>query len=479
MQSEPARSDLQSAERVKPFRLVKYFTLISLVVIFFGALVLSILNIQWSRSIEREKSEKYALALIENLNHQIFLQFVIPVALQYGKVQLRDKEQFERMDKLVRSTLHSFQVERVNVYDKTNIISYSYDSDMVGKMNAGGSGFENAMNGKTTSSLIRKGSFWQLMIGMPDEVRLVTFGPFRAEKFLSNPTGPILGVVEIEQDLTDDYQRIYGFQIRIILTSSGVMGMLFLVLLFVVRRGEKIIKLRAQERLKLKEDLAKARHLSSLGELTAGISHEIRNPLGIIQSSAALLKKKMAALDPENTIADIIVEESKRLNAIITDFLNYARPRTPQFRPCRLEEILERNIRFLEPQMEPANHRIRMEPEPDLPEIPADPEMLYQAFLNILINAIQAMPQGGDVVVRLQRSGERLELFFDDEGGGIPQEAMESLMDPFFTTKETGTGLGLGIVQNILQTHNGTIRVENRSPKGARVTVSLPITQES
>jgi two-component system, NtrC family, sensor histidine kinase HydH len=479
MKREPFQSEIQTAERVKPFRLVKYFTLISLVVIFIGALVLSVLNVQWSRSIELEKSEKYALALIESLNHQIFLQFVIPVALQYGKVQLREKEQFERMDKVVRSTLHSFQVERVNVYDRTNIISYSYDKDMIGKMNAGGSGFENAVNGKITSTLIRKGNFWQLVIGMPEEVRMVTFGPFRAEKLLSSPSGPILGVVEIEQDLTDDYQRIFVFQTRIILTSAGVMGMLFVVLLLVVRRGERIIEIRAQERMKLKEDLAKARHLSSLGELTAGISHEIRNPLGIIQSSAALLKKKMAGLDPKNTIADIIVEESKRLNAIITDFLSYARPRSPQFRSCHVEEILERNIRFLEPQLLQGHHRIRPISDEGSPEISADPDMLYQAFLNILLNGIQAMPEGGEITVNLSRNGQHLILLFEDEGIGIPEEAADSLLDPFFTTKETGTGLGLGIVQSILKSHNGTIRIENRSPKGAKVTVTLPLTQEA
>ena len=100
-------------EKIKPFRLVKYFTFTSLVVIFLGTVVLSVLNTHWARMLQREKSEDYALVLVENLNHQIFMQFLIPVFIRYGKIQLREEAQFERMDKVVRSTFHSFKVDQV------------------------------------------------------------------------------------------------------------------------------------------------------------------------------------------------------------------------------------------------------------------------------------------------------------------------------------------------------------------------------
>jgi two-component system sensor histidine kinase HydH len=112
-----------SAERAKPFRLVKYFTFTSLIVIFIGTIILSVLNTHWVRSIQYQKSEDYALLLIENLNHQVFLQFIVPVGLKYGKIELRNQEQFERMDSVVRSTLHSFKVEMVNIYGKKDIIA--------------------------------------------------------------------------------------------------------------------------------------------------------------------------------------------------------------------------------------------------------------------------------------------------------------------------------------------------------------------
>ncbi|NNL40874.1 MAG: two-component sensor histidine kinase, partial [Desulfobacterales bacterium] len=150
---------LQSTEeKVKPFRLVKYFTFTSLIVIFSGTIVLSILNTHWARTMQREESEKYALLLIENLNHQIFLQFAIPVVLKYGGISLREREQFERLDKVVRSTLHSFKVEMVNIYDMEETISYSFDKSLIGKKNYGGTAFKKALLGETVSKQVQAGN---------------------------------------------------------------------------------------------------------------------------------------------------------------------------------------------------------------------------------------------------------------------------------------------------------------------------------
>ena len=280
------------AERIKPFRLVKYFTFSSLIVIFIGTIILSVLNTHWVRSMQNRKSEDYALLLIENLNHQVFLQFILPVGLKYGKIELRNKDQFERMDSVVRSTLHSFKVEMVNIYSKDDVIAYSFSPALVGKANAGGKFFKSALEGKSTSKLVQSGTFWEILMGIPKEIKIVTFAPLRAEKPLSPIAGPVLGVVEIRQDISSDYRKIFKFQVMVICSISVIMGILLLTLIFVVKRGEGIIERRALERIRLKDQLAKAKHLSSLGEMVAGVSHEIRNPLGIISSSAALLRKQ-------------------------------------------------------------------------------------------------------------------------------------------------------------------------------------------
>jgi len=466
-------------EKVKPFRLVKYFTFTSLILIFIGTLVFSLLNTHWAKTMQEKKSEEYARVLIENLNHQVFLQFIIPVALKFGKIQLSDEKQFERMDKVVRSTLHSFKIDMVNIFDMDNTISYSFDHSVIGKENAGGKGYKDALKGKFTSNLIQNGNWFEILLGFPQDSRLITFAPLRAEQPLSRISGPVLGVVEIVQDLTQDYKEIFDFQIRVVITASVVMGVLFLVLLFVVKRGEGIIEKRAQERLRLIERLNRAEHLSTLGEMVAGISHEIRNPLGIIKSSSELLKKKMAKFDPSNTIPNIIIEESIRLNNIITDFLNFAKPKSPNLTACNIEDILEKNITFLASQIKQEGYTIEKHYDENLPEIAADADMLYQAFLNILINAMQAMPGGGIIHVNIHSADHSVTIVIEDEGEGVPEDLLEKIWDPFFTTKAKGTGLGLGIVKNIIESHEGSVSITNQPDAGSRVAIVLPVNQRA
>lgn len=468
----------RTGEQGKPFRLVKYFTFTSLVIIFAGTIILSVLNIHWARRLQLEKNKDYALLLIENLNHQIFLQFVIPTILKKNRIQLREKSQFELMDKVVRSTLHGFNVDMVNIYDLRNTISYSFDKDIIGRSSGGGTHLESALNGQRNTQLEQRGGFLQLLVGIPDESRLVTYAPLRAEKPLSRIPGPVLGVVELVQDMSSEYKAIYRVQIRVILTSSAVMLFLFLFLLQVVRKGESIMEARARERMRLEEQLARAKHLSSLGEMTASISHEIRNPLGIIKSSAELLKKKMDRIDRQNTLPEIIVEEAGRLNDIITDFLNFARPHQPDLRPARIEDIIAKNLQYLAPELERRQIQVVRAIEKPLPEIAVDADMLYQAFLNLFLNAIQAMKADGQLRIMLKKLDPHLEIIIEDSGPGIDPAIMDKIWDPFFTNKEKGTGLGLGIVLNIIESHNGTIRLENTPSGSARVQIALPLQRE-
>lgn len=463
-----------SAERAKPFQLVKYFSYTSLVLVFAGTLVLATFNTHWARALLREKSEAYGRLLIENLNHQVFIQFVLPVALRYGQIELRKPEQFERMDKVVRNTLHSFQVETVNIYDKAGVVAYSFKASLVGTQGVGSGEFEAALEGRTSTRLVQNGGWLQIFLGFPEQSHMVTFAPLRAERAMSALSGPVLGAVEIVQDISQDYHAIFRFQVSVFVTSTLVMGVLLIVLVFVVKRGETIIEQRNLERLRLEEELQRAAHLSTLGEMVAAVSHEIRNPLGIIRSSAELLKKKMAGVSPQNAIPDIIVEEASRLNGIITDFLSYARPQEPRLVPCRIEDVLDKILTHLAPEIEAAGCTVTRRHDDDLPAIAADADMLYQALLNILLNAMQAMPGGGPIGVSARRQADRVLVVIEDDGPGLPSEGLEKIWNPFFTTKEQGTGLGLSIVRKVIESHGGHVRMENRSAGGARATIDLP-----
>ena len=205
--------DTKDTEKVKPFKLVKYFTFTSLIVILLGTLILSMVIARRAETLLIRKSEDYALLMAENLNHQVFIQFIIPAALQFGQViQLRNEVLFERLDQVVRNTLHSFSVETVNIFAKEkNVIFYSFQKELLGKEDLGGSDYVAALKGESSSKLIRRGGFWRMFMGAPKESALRTYVPLRAEKPLSNIEGPILGVFEIVQDLSEDYKTIAHF----------------------------------------------------------------------------------------------------------------------------------------------------------------------------------------------------------------------------------------------------------------------------
>jgi signal transduction histidine kinase len=460
----PSAPDLQ---KERPFVLVKAFTISSLIVMLAATVFIAALNAHWVRNLLLEKSKEYNSLLVENLNHQIFLRFVAPVAFKYGEIKLRESEQSRLLDAVVKSTLHSFHVEMVNIYGTDNII---------GRKNAGGVMYDQAMQKKTTSKLIQKGSFLELLFWYPEETKIVTFAPLVQEMQLSrHEEKEVIGAIEIVRDISHDYQQVFRLQGMIVASCAGVMGLLFIILRFVVKHGERIIEQRAEERLRLEEKLRKAEHLSAIGEMTAGVSHEIRNPLGIIKSSAQLMKKKMDKLEVHSTIPDIIIEESRRLNNIITDFLDFARPRQANLRPCAINEIINKNLSFLEPQIRDQEIVIHKAFNDHLPELSADPDMLYQAFLNILLNSFQAVGKNGSITIVTDHDDRAVTVSFADNGPGIDEDTLEKIWTPFFTTKDTGTGLGLGIVKNIVEAHSGTIRISNGKPSGAVVDIVLPI----
>ena len=339
-------------DRVKPFKLVKYFFLSSFMVMLIFAFSLAYLITQRSEETLLKKTEAFALLLAENLNHQVFFNFVVPVTFKFGQVQLRDQDQFNLLDQIIRNTLYSFKIEKVNIYDPRNVLAYSTDRSLVGKKEVGGTDYRKAMKGQHSSRLISEDAFLEIWPReVPPTKKLITTMPFRVESPTAKRTGQILGVFEITQDISGDYQDILWDQYLLVLISVILILLLFVVLLFIVKRGETIIEKRAEERKKLVEKLHQAERMASLGAMIASVSHEIKNPLGIIRSTSDLLEKKVRQYDPENQLASVIGEESQRLNRIVTEFLDFARPQVVQYQPTDLGKLLEKNLHFLEPEI--------------------------------------------------------------------------------------------------------------------------------
>ena len=215
--------------------------------------------------------------------------------------------------------------------------------------------------------------------------------------------------------------------------------------------------------------------LAAIGEMAASFVHEIRNPLGIILGAVETLHKNV----PEavrREMLDFIREESERINDMLTNFLDFAKPKAPSFRETDLREVLEKTVELISG----AAREQKVEIIPQYPEggIPlyADPEQIREALVNLELNALEAMPEGGSLKISLaQNPGEGAVIRVTDTGVGIPPGAESKIFDPFFTTKEGGTGLGLAIVFRVVKNHGGTVSVERNDARGATFVITLPI----
>ena len=215
--------------------------------------------------------------------------------------------------------------------------------------------------------------------------------------------------------------------------------------------------------------------MASLGELAAGIAHEIRNPLAIISGSAETMKKQGDKEIKEEMI-NYIMEEADRINAMIANFLDYAKPKEPKCVRCNIVEVIEKSIRLISPQAKTQNVEVAREFPPKARYIEVDPELIQHAFINIELNALEAMETGGVLRINLLANrGGRVLVNFSDTGKGISPEISRKIFDPFFTTKEGGTGLGLSIAHNIVESHGGTITNTSHDGEGTTFNISLPV----
>jgi signal transduction histidine kinase len=448
------------------------------VVILVSTVILTLLLAHRAQHMALKKSEEYLKLLAANLNHQVFQQFLVPIAIEkQGRITIADPDQYQRLDTVVKNTIHGFHVEKLAIYDQVGVLSYSTTQVTLGKDCFDVPGVRQALFGEpffdmSGRSLLLAG--WDRWSGR--QQGLTAYFPFRLEGKEGPGLGPVVGVFEISQDITADMAEITRFQLLILITSVFVMGLLFLVLRQIVKQAEVIIERRQKEQLALEAQLNQTERLAALGEMTAGVAHEIRNPLGIISSTAELLRERLNKYEPQNRLAQIIVEEVNRLNDKVTEFLDFARPRVPNLRSCDLEKVLDRSLEFLQPEIDrlhiTVDRAYSLNGQPQM----ADPDLLHQAFLNLLLNAIQAMPHGGSLKVSTEpgAKGQGTRISIADSGGGIEPETGKKVFNPFFTTKEKGSGLGLPIVKSIVESHRGVIRLESQPDQGASVTIELP-----
>jgi two-component system sensor histidine kinase HydH len=226
----------------------------------------------------------------------------------------------------------------------------------------------------------------------------------------------------------------------------------------------------------LRREVETSRRLASLGRLAAGIAHEIRNPLSSIKGFATYFKERYRDVPEDRSTADIMVQEVDRLNRVITELLEFARPMSMTKIPSSPHALVQHSLNTIRQQARQKGIEIQTRLPPDPMEIPMDPDKISQVLLNLYLNALEAMEPGGILSVELARAhdGKGIQIAVRDTGAGIGKEDLAHVFDPYFTTRPAGTGLGLAIVHKIVESHGGEIRVESEPGRGTTVTLSLP-----
>ncbi|MDT3778995.1 PAS domain S-box protein [Nitrospira sp. MA-1] len=226
----------------------------------------------------------------------------------------------------------------------------------------------------------------------------------------------------------------------------------------------------------LEEQLRKTERLAELGTLASGMAHEIGTPMNVILGRAELLMRK-APDEPTRRGLETIVNQVERITKIMNQLLSFARKRPAERQGVNLEAVMIDVLDVLQERLGTQHIQIIKTVTPQLPKVLADPDHMNQVFLNLILNACQAMPDGGTLSLTLHSTGDTVELTVEDTGSGIPQEQLSKIFDPFFSTKAVGegTGLGLTVVHGILQEHQGAIRVTSVPGQGTTFIVSLPI----
>ena len=234
---------------------------------------------------------------------------------------------------------------------------------------------------------------------------------------------------------------------------------------------------------RIQQELVRSEKLISLGRLSAGVAHEIRNPLNAIKGAIVHIQRRRRQDPLVNEYTQLVSEEIDRLNTFVTEFLYFARQSRPQPVPTQLNGLIVATQKLFQKQASQLDIRFHNQLDPHLPQLPVDPHQIERVIVNVLINAMDALPDGGEIifstfVLKSQQSPhdpERVRIEIRDTGMGIAEEHLDAIFDPFYSTKEDGTGIGLPLSLSIVENHNGRMTVEPRQVSGVRVTIELPI----
>jgi len=495
------------------FHLMLYYSITSFIVIGIVSFLVGEVFSRIEKNDLIERSEKYAGYIVKHINLKMYEEFFDPEISKYGYIDLENnQDQFNNLDKVIKSNIYGFNLKKVYLFDMKGQIIYSNILEHIGYVLEWGENIQldSAIKGVSASTLQEPGMKDSKGVRV-EESLLESYYPVYEYSEGSINREKQVGVMEIYQNMKDlDIQIAMAHRKAVIITGSS-MGLLFLILLMIIKKASSVIRLKTDQLVEARDHLEekvgertqeikqtyerlqetqrrlnRSEKLAGIGTLAAGVAHEINNPLASVASCAEGLINRMDNVDfktkdDKEVFPDYlktICDETYRCKSIISKLLDFSRRQVPVFGKVDINGLVSDVVKMImrQKELEKLSIELNLNSEPIV--IYGDSNQLKQVTINIIMNAIDAIENGGKIKISTSKSNDCAQIMFEDTGCGITSEDLDKVFEPFFSNKSPGkgTGLGLSICYGIIEEHNGKILVSSNGPgKGAIFTVTLPI----
>ncbi len=467
----------------KTIELASYFSWFSFFLIFFVGIFFTAFIGRTVLAGLIKSQENYSLLLANRFNEQLFRRFTSPVVSGVD-INFRGLGQYKILDDTVNSLLSGLRVKGVQILDKNANVVYSTDYADVSNLDMNIQGSQDFFK-KTLyyqfyqeNKMSYGGAFFSREIPK-DTFLLSLYYPLSIDSGMANVSSGllVLGVLKITVDLTSNYENALEIQRTIFFVFISSAILLFVLLQYIARKAKKTILERIEINRQLESQLNQQKKIAGMGRMVASVAHEIRNPLGIIRSSCELLEtRNKNSLDTSSLrILNAMLDETKRLASVVDDFVDYAKPRKLAATELDLSFCINKALTFLENRISSENISLNLNFEKNILLV-GEEELLYRAIYNLISNAIQAMEGAESPVLSISLykvKGAKVILEISDNGTGFSDEVLKKALDPFFTTKNSGMGLGLPIVYSIIEAHGASLILSNNENGGACVKIQF------
>ncbi len=495
------------------FHLMLYYSITSFIVIGIVSFLVGEVFSRIEKNDLIERSEKYAGYIVGHINHEMYEDFFTPTIGKYGYIDLENnQDQFERLDKVIKSNIYGFNLKKVYLFDMNSQIIYSNISEHVGYVLERGSNMQldSAIKGAPASALQYPGMKDSKGVNVEESLLESYYPVYEFNEGAINREKQV-GVLEIYQNMKDlDIQITKAHRKAVIITGSS-MGLMFLILLMIIKKASSVICLKTDQLVEARDHLEekvgertqeikqtyerlqeaqkrlnRSEKLAGIGTLAAGVAHEINNPLASVASCAEGLINRIdnvdfKSKDDEDVFPDYlktICDETYRCKSIISKLLDFSRRQVPVPGKVDINSLLSDVVTLLRRQKELNKLSIELNFSSEPLVIYGDFNQLKQVSLNMILNAIDAIEDGGKIRISTGRSDDEAQIKFEDSGCGIASENLDKIFEPFFSTKAPGkgTGLGLSICYGIIEEHKGKILVSSDGAgEGTVFTIILPV----